>query len=185
MNKFATLNKVEAYNKVVYYTLTIENEDGVNDKSLFEMFIDKHNNEDNYEKLHHIMTWLKKIGNDIGAKEFYFRPEAETADTSALPPQGVDREPTYFEFNNETGKNENKPNNLRLYCFRASETVVFLFNGDIKTANKAQDCDNVRPHFKLANKLTKLLEEKFQEKEIVWNEDETDIEFKEDMELNW
>ena len=184
MNNFATLNKVGTYDKVVYYTLTIEDEDGVNDKSLFEMFIEKHSKE-NYEKFHHIMTWLQIIGNEIGAKEYYFRQEAEISDTSALPPTGVDREPTYVEINNETGEEENKPNNLRLYCFRASETVVFLFNGDVKTENKAQDCDNVRPHFRLANRLTKLLEDKFKEKEILWNEDGTNIEFEEDLELNW
>ena len=147
------------------------------------MFLIKHK-EENYDKLHHIMTWLEEFGNTIGAKDFYFRPEVETADASALPPKGVDREPTYIEINSETGEEENVANNLRLYCFRASETVVFLFNGDIKTANRAQDCDNVRPHFRLANKLTELLEEKFHQKEIVWNIDYTDIEFNEDLELS-
>ena len=182
MNIFATLNIVETYDKVVYYTLTIEEDDEI-DKSLFELFLTKHN-EENYEKLYHIMAWLKKIGDVTGAKEFYFRPEAEIADASALPPQGIDREPTYIEFNTETEEEENTANNLRLYCFRASETVVFLFNGDVKTANRAQDCDNVRPHFRLANKLTKLLEEKFRQKEITWNEDHTDIEFDDDLELS-
>ncbi len=130
------------------------------------------------------MVWIKEIGNKYGAKEFYFRNEAETSNTGALPPQGVDREPTYIEFNEETGKDENRPNNLRLYCFRANDHVVFLFNGDIKTANRAQDCDNVRPHFRLANTITTAIERCFGN-EINWNDDLTDIIIDDNFELNW
>ncbi len=180
MNNFATIKHISSYKKVEYYSVCLEH-DG--DVSLFELFLQTHSSE-NKEKLTHIMYWIKEIGDKYGAKEFYFRNEAETADASALPPQGIDREPTYVEFNDETGENENAPNNLRLYCFRANDNVVFLFNGDIKTADRAQDCDNVRPHFRLANKLTAIIESNFGE-EINWNEDLTDIIIEDDFELNW
>ncbi|HCY82329.1 MAG TPA: hypothetical protein DHV22_12375, partial [Xanthomarina gelatinilytica] len=49
--------------------------------------------------------------------------------------------------------------------------VVFLFSGDIKTANNAQDCPNVKPHFLLANQLTKAIDEAFKNQDIVWNDD--------------
>ena len=61
--------------------------------------------------------------------------------------------------------------------------LFFLFNGDIKTAERAQDCDNVRPHFRLVNKITAALEDAINDT-IKWNEDQTNIEFEEDLELS-
>lgn len=90
-----------------------------------------------------------------------------------------------MDFDEKTGIEVNKPNNLRLYCLRANESVVFLFNGDIKTTLKAQDCPNVKSHFKLANKLTALLNQAFVENQIEWNEDFTDIGVEDDFRLEW
>ena len=68
---------------------------------------------------------------------------------------------------------------------RVSDNVVFLFNGDIKTANKAQDCDNVRPHFRQANKLSALIDKAFFDREIQWNDDYTDILLEDIILLYW
>jgi hypothetical protein len=154
------------------------------DISLFRIFRNKHDVK-NKEKLYHIMAWIEKLGNKVGAYEIYFRNEAETSDARALPPVGIDREPAYVEINPDTNQEENASNNLRLYCMRANEAVVFLFNGDIKTADKAQDCDNVRPHFKLANKLTKLIDQAFIQKDIKWNGDMSDIIVEDGFLLEW
>ena len=89
----------------------------------------------------------------------------------------MDRKPQYTEY----GKK--KANNLRLYCLRANESIVFLFNGDIKTEKKAQKCPNVKTHFKLANQLTKAIDKAFAESDIVWNEDCTQIEYNEDLKI--
>lgn len=83
------------------------------------------------QKLNHVLEWIKTIGDKYGAQHHFFRSEASIADASALPPIGKDREPCFTEF----GKN--KANNLRLYCLRANERVVFLFNGDLKTRQYA------------------------------------------------
>ena len=74
-------------------------------------------------------------------------------------------------------------NLLRLYCFRASTNVVFLFNGRCKTKSipKAQDCPVVRPHFLLANEIVIALNNLFSEDLIEWNEDYTDIIFDEEL----
>ena len=174
MNKFAQIKKIATFKKVVYYSVCLEEDQGV---SLFELFLQKHTVV-NLDKLTHIQFWLKEIGNKYGARTDYFRNEAETADTSALPPLGKNRQPAYVE------NGENTPNNLRLYCFRLNESVVFLFNGDIKTADTAQNCDNVKDHFKLANQLTSLIEVQINT-EIIWVDDFTDIEFDDNFELNW
>lgn len=172
MNTFAHIKPIARYEKVSYYSVSID--DG--NTSLFENFIKKHTTE-NKNKLDHILNWLKEIGNNYGARTNYFRPEGETADTSALPPKGINRKPQYTEH----GKK--KANSLRLYCLRANESVVFLFNGDIKTDRKAQNCPNVKPHFKLANKLTKAIDTAFVDGDIVWNENCTEISYNEDLKI--
>lgn len=145
--------------------------------SLYEQFVNKHTVE-NLTKLKHIQLWLKIVGNKYGAQNHLFRNEAKGADTSALPPKGKDKKPTYVEH----GKN--KSNNLRLYTFRANQNVVFLFNGDIKTAAKAQDCPNVKPHFILANLITKAIDLAFSNKDINWSEDYTTILFDKNFKLD-
>lgn len=178
MNNFAKIKHINSYKLVEYYSVCLEEDDDV---SLFEKFIAKHSRENN-DKFSHIMSWIKWIGNKYSAKLDYFRNEAETADTSALPPNNPNWEPTFIEWDKETQIGET--NNLRLYTFRANEHVVFLFNGDVKTAEKAQACDNVRPHFRLANKLTELIDKSFGDS-IKWNNDNTDIIIDDGFELNW
>ena len=178
MNNFAEIILVQRFKKVSYYSVSINEED-----SLFREFVAKHTHT-NREKLNHIMAWIKVIGEKFGAKENYFRNESETADTRALPPKGKDREPVYVE-TDDTGIEQNVPNNLRLYCMRISENVVFLFSGDIKTTDKAQDCENVRPHFRIANHLTSLIDKALIDKEIKWNKNCTDIIVEGDFCLMW
>jgi hypothetical protein len=62
---------------------------------------------------------------------------------------------------------------------------VFLFSGDIKTAAKPQDCSKAKSHFKMANKLTKLINEAFVKKDILWNSDFSDIIFNGGFELEF
>lgn len=174
MNTFAHIKPIAQYNKVSYYSVCIEG----NEISLFEEFIAYHTIT-NKEKLNHVLDWIKLIGNKYGAQSHLFRPEGETADASALPPKGIERKPHYTEY----GKK--KANNIRLYCLRANENVVFLFNGDIKTDHYAQDCPNVRKHFKLANKLTKAIDSAFANKDIVWNDDCTEIDCEDDFKLQF
>ncbi|MPL55246.1 hypothetical protein SDC9_00716 [bioreactor metagenome] len=165
MTTFVRLIEIQKFKKVTYYSVILEEELNSDEDSLFEIFINKHTKE-NKTKLSHILSWIKIIGNQYGAREDIFRPEHLA---NALPPKGKDREPTFLE------DGETEANNLRLYCLRVNENVVFLFNGDIKTAKKAQDCKNVEPHFRLANILTKKINELFISKEISWNEDCTEI----------
>lgn len=179
MNNFAEIIFVQEYRKVTYYSVAINDED-----ALYDQFIEQHTKK-NREKLNHILAWLEKIGDKIGAYEHYFRNEAQTGDARALPPKGKDRDPVYIEYSEATKNIQNTPNDLRLYCFRASESVVFLFNGDIKTKQYPQDCDNVRQHFKTANQLTKLLDQAIINRDIQWNDDWTDIIVDDDFILEW
>lgn len=178
MNNFAEITLVQRFNIVTYYTVTINDED-----ALFKQFVTKHT-VTNKEKLNHIMEWVKVIGTKTGAHDQYFRNESATADTRALPPIGVTRPPMFVEIDDE-GMEQPTKNNLRLYCMRLNKHVVILFSGAIKTAEKAQECKQVRTHFYLANRLTKLIDEAFKAKDIQWNTEGTDIVFAEDFTLMW
>lgn len=174
MNKFAQIKPLFRYAKVAYYSVVLEGDD----KSLYEKFVELHEIE-NKEKLYHIQKWIQVIGRKYGAQSRLFRNEAIFADTSALPPVGIDRKPHYID----QGKKKN--NTLRLYSFRANENVVFLFSGAIKTTKKAQDCPNVKSHFLLANQLTKTIDEALRNKIITWIEDDTLIHYEEEFKLNY
>lgn len=174
MNTFAHIKPIAQYDKVSYYSICIEG----NPISLFDEFV-RYHTLTNGKKLNHVLEWIKIIGNKYGAQAYLFRPEGETADASALPPKGIERKPQYAELGIK------KANNIRLYCLRANESVVFLFNGDIKTAKQAQDCPNVKKHFKLANQLTKAINSAFINKEILWNDDFTTITCEDDFTLQF
>lgn len=132
----------------------------------------------NKDKLYHILKWLQVIGEQYGAQQRFFRNEANIADTSALPPTG-DIEPHFME----NGKK--KKNNLRLYCLKANKNVVFLFGGDLKTAKKAQECQIVKPHFDIANQLTKAIDQAFKDKDLRWIENDSLIEYDEEFKLHF
>lgn len=153
MNRFATIITEIQFNKVTYYGIQFDDEED----SLFYQFITKHI-QTNQEELFIIQNWLKKIGNEIGAIDVYFRHEGFRGSASALPPPKRYLSEVDFNYN------------LRLYCMRINKRVVVLFNGGIKTAQKAQDCDNVRPAFLLANKITKVIDEAIIDKEIQYDE---------------
>lgn len=161
---------IAAFQRVSYYSVRLD----FDDTTLFEQFLKTHTSE-NREKLKHINKWIEIIGEKIGAKEFYFRNESLTADTRALPPKGIQKEPHYIEYDALTDEAKPAANNLRLYCFRASESVVVLFSGNLKTAQKAQDCPSVKPYFLQANKLSAAIERAFREGVIRWNDDYSDI----------
>lgn len=177
MNKLGTILSVQKFRKVHYYTIQFKNDQN----SLFEQFIERHS-KTNPDKLNHVLAWIKAIGNRHGARICNFRPEKSA---SALPPKGFKRDPQFIPCSDDDPDiEEAQPNNLRLYCFRANNSVVFLFDGDTKHARTAQECSNVRPHFYLAQRLSDALEEAFKNQEITWNDDATDLIIPEEYHLN-
>ncbi len=128
----------------------------------------------------YIIDWINHIGNYEGAAINWFRSEN---DAHARPPptsvarrlqQGLDDYINY-DLIEITGFD------LRLYCLRLSDSVVILFNGGIKTTNRAQDCPNVREDFRIANILSKKITNAIINKEIEVSED--DILYDDDFEI--
>ncbi|HMT55071.1 MAG TPA: hypothetical protein PKD16_18745 [Saprospiraceae bacterium] len=145
---FATITHITTFKMVTYYSLKFENEE----KSLFEKFVETYNHSERHEDFVNINRILGEMGNLSGAKPRYFRSENVA---HALPT---------FEVSNPKGV-------LRLYCSVLSENVVILFNGGIKTTQKAQDCPNVSSHFRLAIEFSKKLITAIKAKDIVITED--------------
>jgi len=122
------------------------------------------------EDMDNLMVWLEEIGKYYGAKQKFFRPEGYISDTTALPPPG------------RIMVSHNIPvRNIRLYCMRLSEHIVILFNGGIKTTEKAQDCRNVSGYFKQANRLVKKIDQLIREHEIQLNQNQTELSFQDNL----
>jgi len=163
MSNFVSIKFIQEYDKVVYYSVVLNGDE--NEQSVFEAFVQKYGGIEG-DKLNHILSWVREIGDVYGAQAYLFRAENNA---EALPPKGVNREPCYIE--NDT----NTANPLRLYCHRLNEHVVILFGGGVKTADAVQDCTNVRIPFILANKLSKVIDESIREGEIELKDDQMDI----------
>lgn len=165
MDNFATLKFIDEFEKVIYYSVVLNGDE--EQESLYEEFVKRWEKE-NLPKLTHIQEWIRLVGDRYGAQDIYFRPEKKAL---ALPPRGIKRSPSYLHFGKATA------NNLRLYCHKLNEHVVVLFTGAEKTADEARDCNAVRQHFDLANKLALAIDECIREGLITWDDDLTNISY--------
>jgi hypothetical protein len=147
VNTFATIVTDDRYlyQKVTYYSVHIEGE------ALWEVdkFFEKMEQKAEEDDILRFVAVLEEIGDTRGAKKRYFRDERGF---NALPPKSKGTEDLGLE-------TLEVHDNWRLYCLRLSESIVILFNGGIKTTQKAQDCPNVSRHFYQAQKFTKLIDE--------------------------
>jgi hypothetical protein len=133
VNYFVTLRVFKTFKKVTYYTFLKENDAYTEADKFFNKCL---TNDKISEQTDELVEWIRLIGEKYGAKERYFRFENEAG---ALPPKFVEN------------------NQLRLYIYRVNEGIVILSNGGIKTKQTAQECPNVKAHFRFADKMSKQL----------------------------
>ena len=67
MDRFAEIRLVASYEKVTFYSIIYVD----NDRTLFEKFVEIHSIK-NKDKLQHILSWIREIGNTYGAKKKLF-----------------------------------------------------------------------------------------------------------------
>ena len=166
MNNFAKIIRIEGFtgNSVNFYTVHIEGRE----RNEFEDFIFRHlSNTKIQVQLNYLNETLERFSKN-GAKQHYFRHEGAF---HALPPPAK-----YLEIN--LGEEQ-----IRLYCLYVSSNIVFLFNGGVKTQQKAQDCKNVKGHFSEANNLTAKIDTLIKEDEIKFNPERTEINNHQTIEL--
>ncbi|MBP7496888.1 MAG: hypothetical protein KA792_04405 [Bacteroidales bacterium] len=124
MYKFAVIEKLNdfTFTKVKYYSIRYNN----NDVNEFLDFLNRmEDQKDIIDDLNNLIIWIEELGEKYGALEKFFRSEAIDANTSALPPPNKIM---------QTHKIESK--NLRLYCLRANESVVFYLMEELKQNEK-------------------------------------------------
>lgn len=171
MNIFARIECLSdfTFEIVKYYTIKYYEAD----IDEFRDFLFRHEDNHEYEEdFNNLIYWLEYIGKNEGAKEKFFRNESSNSEASALPPPKSIMEAHELEVKD-----------IRLYCLRLNDNVVFLFNGGIKTTKYAQDCPNVSKYFKQANLIANKLDQLIREKEIKWNYDWTDIEYDTELKI--
>ncbi len=176
MNTFVALVRLEewSFRHVRYFSVREEGED----LTLFHGFMERIGNDPALaNELDRMLNWIEHIGANVRhpLRGGYFRPEG--AASALPPPSSVARRA------NRGSAVELAIGDLRLYCHPVSEHVVFLFSGGIKTRTKAQDCPNVREHFRLANALARKIDTAFRDQEIRWVDGDSDIEMDDDLEL--
>lgn len=156
MNRKLNISKKKGgtFRKVQYYSVCFEGDEFPEDFKFEKRF---GNSEEFLESYNIIRYWLAKIGDERGASSRYFRKEKLTSEerhfySCALPaPTEEDLFGNYVSNTDETSISDRC---LRLYCLRLSDSVVVLYNGDIKTADKVQKCPNCYPYFKKINNLS-------------------------------
>lgn len=121
-----------------------------------------------------LLKWITLIGNEYEARTQYFRKE-ENAE--ALPP------PRWHYLETEHYDNNYNDYGLRLYCIRLTNNIVILLNGDRKTTQKVNDCENCKPHFRLANKISNAINKAIVNKGIELDIDNYEIEVYDDINI--
>lgn len=131
------------YRKVRFYTVHVEN------SSLpeFNDFVRRMTVKCPH-KLGELLKFIEEVGENYGAEERLFRHERNS---HALPPHYVDL--------GDDDDEEGSRYGLRLYCCRFTPEIVFLYNGDLKTAQYPDLCPNVAKYFKFALRATKAIDE--------------------------
>ncbi len=148
VNTFVILLPVTRFKRITYYTVRVEHDD----LPLFTKFIKRHASPEFKEDMDLIRSWMRNLGEKIGASTDYFRQENHA---HAIPPSiGLTK----------------KGCGLRLYCLRVNHRVVILFDGGEKTSQRAQDCPIVAPHFELANRLALAIWRVLDEGQLQTNE---------------
>lgn len=154
--------------KVNYYSLEFEDEN-VSEKERFDI---KFRDSDHVESFMTLKYWLAVIGERRGAKSNLFRKESQNHETkyklaSALPPDSEILNDEKVNNGKYIGYETEFETELRLYCLRLSDSVVILYNGDVKTAQFVRDCSNCYPYFKNINSLSSQLNAKKAQYELV------------------
>lgn len=137
MKRLICVELHEEHPAVSYYTIRFSDEK----EPLFDQFLTNFSDEKFETDIFTITAWLDKIGN-AGALERYFKPEGHPkVKAIPIPPPSSD---------------------LRLYCFRVSESILILAGGGEKKTRTYQEdavlSEQVRITKKVGKKLLRLSE---------------------------
>jgi len=136
---------------VTFYTVRKEGEEVSETEKFIERFRSDVVHKDDFQQ---IVTLIEIMGDERGATgDFFTRHEDEA---SALPPKKL-----WFL---QVPLRNNK---LRLYCCKISEHIVVLFNGGVKSAQTAQESEDLQSKFRDAKYFAQRIWKEIQDEMLI------------------
>ena len=144
MKQEYSIELLEEYDKVNFYSIRMAGEELTELESFFEKFPEgcEYDNE-----IDVIISWIDQIA-ERGALERYFRPEGKFEDGVGVIPIDVG-------------------NKLRLYCLRLSDRILVFGNGGVKDARSWQESEALAPYVKLLIDTSRFISSRIKDGTIV------------------
>lgn len=144
MKQKYTIELLEEYQNVNFYSVHLEGEELTEMEAFFEKFPIGSEYD---EEIDVIISWIDKIA-ERGALERYFRPEGKYGDGVGVIPIDVG-------------------NKIRLYCLRLSDKILVFGNGGVKDAAKWEDSETLAPYVKLLIDTSRFISSRIKDGTIV------------------
>ena len=144
MKQEYTIELVEEYENVNFYSIHLEGEELTEMEAFFEKFPVGCEYDDEIDV---IISWIDKIA-EKGALERYFRPEGHYGDGVGVIPIDVG-------------------NKVCLYCLRLSDKILVFGNGGVKDAATWEESDQLAPYVKLLIDTSRFITSRISDGSIV------------------
>ena len=126
MKQEYTIELVEEYENVNFYSIHLNGKELTEMESFFEKFPIGCEYDDEIDT---IIAWIDKIA-EKGALERYFKPEGKYGDGVGVIPIDLGKK-------------------LRLYCLRLSDKILVFGNGGVKDTATWEESEELAPYVKL------------------------------------
>ena len=144
MKQEYSVELIEEYEKVNFYSIRMKDAELTELESFFEKFPEGSEYDDEVDV---IISWLDQIA-ERGALERYFRPEGRYGDGVGVIPIDVG-------------------NKIRLYCLRLSDKILVFGNGGIKDARNWQESETLAPYVKMLIDTSRFISSRIKDGTIV------------------
>ena len=144
MKQDYSIELLEEYDNVNFYSIRLAGEDLTEVEAFFEKFPIGCEYD---EEVDVIISWMDKIA-ERGALERYFRPEGKFGDGVGVIPIDVG-------------------NKVRLYCLRLSDKILVFGNGGVKDAARWEESKELDPYVKLLIDTSRFITSRIKDGTIV------------------
>jgi hypothetical protein len=135
---------------VTFYTVRKEGEEASETEKFARKFFQHELLGEDYDQIAYL---LQLMGEEEGASDDFFTRHEDEA--SALPPKSV----YFLDIPFHT-------NYLRLYCVKICDTIVVLFNGGEKSAQTAQESEDLQAKFSDAKRFARKIWAEIKDRQI-------------------
>lgn len=144
MEQKYSIELLEEYEKVNFYSIRLAGEELTELEAFFEKFPEGCEYDDDIDV---IISWIDKIA-ERGALERNFRPEGNYGDGVGVIPIEVG-------------------NKIRLYCLRLSDKILVFGNGGVKDSKSWQESETLAPYVKLLIDTSRFISSRIKDGSIL------------------